>query len=341
MEINDIDFRGCRVINSQYGEGYIINSTGKTIRVAFKAKDGFFLFPNCFYSKPPCDLAFMDESSYELLVNALHDGRPSFEYQGTKYFLYSVDQPYKWKSIYGEYIKGALSESISDSHKKHLEEQSAHLALYPTVRVDGANYYLVDGIWENRHSAAVKESFGEMLTRRYNHKLVMDSISEYSTEELRKRAFRCRKTANEIKRSSSDPFRRTSESDTDEREFAQYAIDYYEALLIRIENEFSLSERAEALAYCLPSLSSCYRMMKKPKEAIRLLERYKGDSEVVFNHQLYTSIAAAYDDLDDSENALAYIQRAQALNNGILTRQMENVLMSITGTDRIDDNGGY
>lgn len=117
-------FAGMRVVNSVYGEGIILapRSDNKTIRVAFRSRDGFFLFPNAFYSRPPRDLSLVDESSYKLFEEAFHNGKKCFEFEGQKYYFHSVDQPFRWKSLFDEYITGALSDRISDAYEQYLLE---------------------------------------------------------------------------------------------------------------------------------------------------------------------------------------------------------------------------
>ncbi len=328
-------FDGLRVNNSVDGEGRIVvpRHDSKTIKVVFQSRTRMFLFPNAFYSSTPCDLALVDASSYKLFEDAFHDGKTCFEYKGKRYYLYSVDRPFRWKSLFDEYVKGALAVEISEAYEQHLIEIGANSISAPSVEFCGRYYYLVNDVWLSSIGSQVKPALCEALSRRYKHKITIDSASKLTVEELEKRAIRCKKAAIDMRRSSANPMRRTSDSDVDEREFAEYAIDYYELLFARIESDFPISRRIEILTNHLPSLSSCYRMARKPAEAIRLLTRYSEDIDAIWSHLALTSIAAAYVDLGDSKNALYYLSKAQAKNNGIITRQMENVYLSIQGNN--------
>lgn len=70
----------------------------------------------------------------------------------------------------------------------------------------------------------------------------------------------------------------------------------------------------QQVASIIPRLSSCYRGMKQPEKAIALMSEYKLKYGVqVINAAMFTSVAAAYCDLEKWEEAKKCIDRAYAM----------------------------
>lgn len=78
----------------------------------------------------------------------------------------------------------------------------------------------------------------------------------------------------------------------------QLAVKYYECAL---ENADSMA----SVSVVLPRLTSCYRQMNQPSKVIELLSEMKSTyGEEIINEALLTSVAAAYCDLGEPENAI-------------------------------------
>lgn len=76
------------------------------------------------------------------------------------------------------------------------------------------------------------------------------------------------------------------------------AVKYYEAAISKTEN-------ISGISVVLPRITSCYRKIGTPRKAIELLSKTKAEhGEDFINSVLLTSVAAAYCDLGEPENAL-------------------------------------
>lgn len=76
------------------------------------------------------------------------------------------------------------------------------------------------------------------------------------------------------------------------------AIKYYELSLKQVENEAQIS-------VVLPRITSCYRKINRPRKVIELFSEVKAAwGEGIINEAMLTSVAAAYCDLDEPENAI-------------------------------------
>lgn len=76
------------------------------------------------------------------------------------------------------------------------------------------------------------------------------------------------------------------------------AVKYYEAALKKADN-------FPRVSVILPRITSCYRKVGHPKRVIELLSEAKGKyGEDIVNKALLTSVAAAYCDLGEPENAI-------------------------------------
>ena len=101
-----------------------------------------------------------------------------------------------------------------------------------------------------------------------------------------------------------------------------YAIAFYEKA-VEICDE-------ETLKYILPRITSCYRHEKRPKKAIELFSYAKGKyGEDFITPVLLTSVAAAYCDLKEYENALRCCRWAYKHFNGDFDPNLSNVFARI------------
>lgn len=76
-------------------------------------------------------------------------------------------------------------------------------------------------------------------------------------------------------------------------------------------------ENKSMLRSALPRLTSCYRKMGRVDDAIALAEKYLSNKEFyVASPALYTSLGAAYCDIDNYEMARACANKAYALDGG-------------------------
>ena len=81
----------------------------------------------------------------------------------------------------------------------------------------------------------------------------------------------------------------------------------------------------QEVAAIIPRLSSCYRFMKLPEKAIKLMSEYKEKyGAQVINAAMFTSVAAAYCDLEKWDEAKRCIDRAYAMT-GVSTPEISAV----------------
>jgi tetratricopeptide (TPR) repeat protein len=106
-----------------------------------------------------------------------------------------------------------------------------------------------------------------------------------------------------------------------------YAIAFYEKTVELCDEE--------TLKYILPRITSCYRHEKRPKKAIELFSYAKGKyGEYFITPVLLTSVAAAYCDLKEYENALRCCRWAFKRYGGDIDPNLSSVF------DRIKKESG-
>ena len=100
------------------------------------------------------------------------------------------------------------------------------------------------------------------------------------------------------------------------------AIKYYEEALKKASNRSQIS-------VILPRITSCYRKNSQPQKVIELLSKTKADyGESIINMALLTSVAAAYCDLGEPENAIRCCRWAYKVlknDNGERSLELANV----------------
>ncbi len=86
----------------------------------------------------------------------------------------------------------------------------------------------------------------------------------------------------------------------------------------------------DTLAYILPRITSCYRRLKTPRKAIELFSLAKEKyGEEFLRPVLLTSVAAAYCDLGEYENALRCCRWAYKRFDGVFNESLANVFARI------------
>ena len=100
------------------------------------------------------------------------------------------------------------------------------------------------------------------------------------------------------------------------------AIAFYEKVVDRCDEEI--------LQYILPRITSCYRQLKTPRKAIELFAFAKSKyGEDFITPVLLTSVAAAYCDLKEYENALRCCRWAYKRYGGEIDPNLSNVFARI------------
>ena len=85
------------------------------------------------------------------------------------------------------------------------------------------------------------------------------------------------------------------------------AIVYYEKALEKYDY-------LDNIRSILPRITSCFRLINKPEKAIEIYKKYYEEySTSIDSDVLYTSLAAAYGDINDFDNAKRYADRAFAI----------------------------
>lgn len=103
----------------------------------------------------------------------------------------------------------------------------------------------------------------------------------------------------------------------------------YDHTIVFYEKAVELCDE-ETLRYILPRITSCYRHVKKPKKAIELFSLAKGKyGEDFITPVLFTSVAAAYCDLKEYENALRCCRWAYKRFGGEFDSNLNNVFARI------------
>ncbi len=91
----------------------------------------------------------------------------------------------------------------------------------------------------------------------------------------------------------------------------------------------------DGVAYILPRLTSCYRKQGRAKDVIELASKIKRKyGSKMFTPTLLTSIAAAYCDLDEYDNALKCCNRAYAQFGGKASGELSLVYKRIDAAQR-------
>ena len=91
----------------------------------------------------------------------------------------------------------------------------------------------------------------------------------------------------------------------------------------------------------IPMKTSCLRAMHSPRGAIEFFNKIINEYDVAnYSSALYTSIAAAYCDIDDYNNAIKYARRACAINTQEKPYELISVIkriQSVLGQDCFND----
>ena len=96
----------------------------------------------------------------------------------------------------------------------------------------------------------------------------------------------------------------------------------------------------EMLQYILPRITSCYRHHKTPRKAIELFTLAKSRyGEDFITPVLLTSVAAAYCDLKEYDNALRCCRWAYKRYGGELDPNLSNVFARIKKESGLEENG--
>ena len=86
------------------------------------------------------------------------------------------------------------------------------------------------------------------------------------------------------------------------------------------------SKNIENIKYILPRITSCYRKKGEPEKAIRLYSEVKRKyGNDIINEVMLTSIAAAYCDIKEMENAKKCADFAYKLSNGNVSEELKLV----------------
>lgn len=103
----------------------------------------------------------------------------------------------------------------------------------------------------------------------------------------------------------------------------------YDRAIVFYEKAVEICDK-ETLKHILPRITSCYRHEKKPRKAIELFSYAKGKyGEDFITPVLLTSVAAAYCDLKEYENALRCCKWAYKRYNGNMDPNLSNVYARI------------
>lgn len=108
----------------------------------------------------------------------------------------------------------------------------------------------------------------------------------------------------------------------DEEKFLEYlknlkASELYSKCISAVEYAFKKFSYSEELCkIILPIATSCYRLQGEPKQAISFWEERKTTFYSCVSSALFTSLAAAYCDIEDYDNAKKNADRACALSGG-------------------------
>ncbi|MBQ5801215.1 MAG: hypothetical protein IIW20_04945 [Clostridia bacterium] len=161
---------------------------------------------------------------------------------------------------------------------------------------NGKKYIRNNAKWTDTDYMVVHEKLQIELNKLYLQTL---DISGYSVEELV---------------SEGDKFKNSATYD--------YAIVFYEKAIETCDEQ--------TLKYILPRITSCYRHEGVPRKAIKLFSFAKSTYGVEFlSGPLLTSVAAAFCDLKEYENALRCCKWAYKAFNGEFNSSLNNVFARI------------
>ena len=160
------------------------------------------------------------------------------------------------------------------------------------IEYNGEVYRRTNAKWVDSRNITVHESLQRTLNRLY---LETVDYSSYSVEELVKEGDR-------LKESSS----------------YQSAIAFYEKATLECDEK--------TLNYILPRITSCYRKCNMPRKVIELFSLTRSKYGTGFiTPVLLTSVAAAYCDLKEYENALRCCKWAYRNFGGEFSSSLSNV----------------
>ena len=161
---------------------------------------------------------------------------------------------------------------------------------------EGRTYTRNNSKWVDRDCFVVNETLQRILNKLYEQTL---DFSQYSLSDLI---------------TEGDKFKASYTYDT--------AIMFYEKAVEKCDEE--------TLKYILPRITSCYRHEKRPKKAIELFSYAKSKyGEDFITPVLLTSVAAAYCDLKEYENALRCCRWAYKRFDGETDPNLRLVFMRI------------
>lgn len=101
------------------------------------------------------------------------------------------------------------------------------------------------------------------------------------------------------------------------------------------EEAIAKSKNIDNIKYILPRITSCYRANNLPQKSIDLfLKFYKQYGKIIESVPLFTSIAAAYCDIEDFLTSEKYAKKAYALADGKASEELKSVF------GRIDKSTG-
>ena len=137
---------------------------------------------------------------------------------------------------------------------------------------NGKTYYRNNSKWVDEDCLVVPVYLQNILNTLTYHE---NNAYDMSYEEAKKEGDKCKKS-----------------------ETYPLAIKYYEYALKKADS-------FKRVSVVLPRITSCYRKTNQPKKVIELLSDMKAHyGETIINEALLTSVAAAYCDLGEPENAI-------------------------------------
>lgn len=159
---------------------------------------------------------------------------------------------------------------------------------YPTVEIDGEIYRFINGQWvDSMFLKPPREILVKIIRKFYK----VDRLSEYPIEELREQLLYCK----------------------NEGLFVE-AVAFADELQSRYEVGTRGGADVSGLRWILPVRTSLFRIMGNPVGAIKIYKDIQSRfGDVASSGALYTSVAAAYCDVDEYEIALKFCNKARAL----------------------------
>ena len=165
------------------------------------------------------------------------------------------------------------------------------------ILYEGNIYYKRKGKWYDVSYCEVLTHLQEKLNRAYDETIDYDNMNYFNIIKI----------ADGFKKSNS---------------FVM-AIKTYEKALDK-------TKKIENIKYILPRITSCYRKNKQAHKAIELYTKIcKEYGYEILNEVLLTSIAAAYCDLGEFENAKKCANKAYAITNGNCSDELKLVYQRI------------